>query len=40
MGRLEEGYPRLAKREGELEGAVVVLDRQTGFVRAMVGGRD
>jgi penicillin-binding protein 1B len=37
---LEEGYPRLAKREGELEGAVVVLDPQTGFVRAMVGGRD
>jgi len=37
---LEEGYPRLAKRKGELEGAVVVLDPQTGFVRAMVGGRD
>ncbi|HEY7470780.1 MAG TPA: PBP1A family penicillin-binding protein [Gemmatimonadota bacterium] len=37
---LEEGYPRLRKRKGDLEGAVVVLDPQTGFVRAMVGGRD
>ncbi|MFN2383163.1 MAG: PBP1A family penicillin-binding protein [Gemmatimonadota bacterium] len=37
---LEEGYPRLKKRAGELEGAVVVMDPQTGFVRAMVGGRD
>ncbi|HET9334651.1 MAG TPA: PBP1A family penicillin-binding protein [Gemmatimonadota bacterium] len=37
---LEEGYPRLAKRKGELQGAVVVVDPQTGFVRAMVGGRD
>jgi penicillin-binding protein 1B len=40
LDHLEEGYPRLAKRAGELEGAVVVLDPQTGFVRAMVGGRD
>jgi len=40
LDHLEEGYPRLAKREGELEGAVVALDPQTGFVRAMVGGRD
>jgi penicillin-binding protein 1B len=40
LEHLEEGYPRLAKREGELQGAVVVVDPQTGFVRAMVGGRD
>ncbi len=40
LAHLEEGYPRLARRKGELEGAVVVLDPQTGFVRAMVGGRD
>lgn len=40
LDHLEEGYPRLAKRAGDLEGAVVVLDPQTGFVRAMVGGRD
>jgi penicillin-binding protein 1B len=40
LEHLEKGYPRLAKRKGELEGAVVVLDPQTGFVRAMVGGRD
>ncbi len=40
LDHLEEGYPRLAKRAGELEGSVVVLDPQTGFVRAMVGGRD
>jgi penicillin-binding protein 1B len=40
LADLEEGYPRLAKRKGDLEGAVVVLDPQTGFVRAMVGGRD
>ncbi len=37
---LEEGYPRLQKRAGELQGAVVVVDPQTGFVRAMVGGRE
>jgi penicillin-binding protein 1B len=40
LDHLEEGYPRLARRKGDLEGAVVVLDPQTGFVRAMVGGRD
>jgi penicillin-binding protein 1B len=40
LEHLEKGYPRLARRKGELEGAVVVLDPQTGFVRAMVGGRD
>ncbi|CAN5140958.1 penicillin-binding protein 1B [soil metagenome] len=40
LEHLEEGYPRLKKRAGELEGAVVVIDPQTGFVRAMVGGRD
>lgn len=37
---LEDGYPRLRRRQGELEGAIVVMDPQTGFVRAMVGGRD
>ncbi|HUP01807.1 MAG TPA: PBP1A family penicillin-binding protein [Gemmatimonadota bacterium] len=40
LEHLEEGYPRLEKRAGELEGAVVVIDPQTGFVRAMIGGRD
>ncbi|MDX1624499.1 MAG: PBP1A family penicillin-binding protein [Gemmatimonadota bacterium] len=40
LTHLEEGYPRLRKRAGELQGAFVVLDPQTGFVRAMVGGRD
>jgi penicillin-binding protein 1B len=40
LEHLEEGYPRLKKTAGELEGAVVVIDPQTGFVRAMVGGRD
>jgi len=40
LEHLEEGYPRLARRRGELQGALVVLDPQTGFVRAMVGGRD
>jgi penicillin-binding protein 1B len=40
IDHLEEGYPRLERRRGELEGSVVVLDPQTGFVRAMVGGRD
>jgi penicillin-binding protein 1B len=40
IDNLEEGYPRLRRRRGELEGAVVVMDPQTGFVRAMVGGRD
>ncbi len=40
LAHLEDGYPRIARRKGELEGAVVVLDPQTGFVRAMVGGRD
>lgn len=40
LAHLEEGYPRLARRKGELQGAFVVLDPQTGFVRAMVGGRN
>lgn len=40
LEHLEEGYPRLKKRAGELEGAIVAVDPQTGFVRAMVGGRD
>ncbi len=40
LDHLEEGYPRLQRRKGELEGAFVALDPQTGFVRAMVGGRD
>jgi penicillin-binding protein 1B len=40
LDHLEEGYPRLQRRKGELEGALVALDPQTGFVRAMVGGRD
>lgn len=40
LEQLEKDYPRLAKRAGELEGALVVVDPRTGFVRAMVGGRD
>ena len=40
IDNLEEGYPRLREKAGQLEGALVALDPQTGFVRAMVGGRD
>ena len=42
LKRLEESYPFLRKRgeEDHLEGAIVVLQPQTGEIKAMVGGRD
>jgi penicillin-binding protein 1B len=40
LERLESDYRSLRKTAGELEGAMVVLDPQTGYVRALVGGRD
>ncbi len=40
LKHLEEGYPALRKTAGELEGAIVVIDPQTGYVKALVGGRD
>jgi penicillin-binding protein 1B len=40
LERLESGYRSLRKTAGQLEGAMVVLDPQTGYVRALVGGRD
>ncbi|MFN2431594.1 MAG: PBP1A family penicillin-binding protein [Gemmatimonadota bacterium] len=40
LEHLEEGYPALRKTPGELEGAIVVIDPQTGYVKALVGGRD
>ena len=39
LARLESRYPFLASR-GDLQGALVALDPQTGGIRAMVGGRD
>ncbi len=40
LAHLEKGYPALQKTAGQLEGAVVVIDPQTGYVKALVGGRD
>ncbi|MEK6602016.1 MAG: PBP1A family penicillin-binding protein [Candidatus Binatota bacterium] len=42
LKRLEESYPFLRKRgeEDHLEGAIVVIQPQTGEIKAMVGGRD
>ncbi|MBA2566097.1 MAG: PBP1A family penicillin-binding protein [Gemmatimonadetes bacterium] len=40
LDHLEEGYPSLRKTAGQLEGAFVVIDPQTGYVKALVGGRD
>ena len=37
---LEKRYTRLRRADEPLEGAVVAIDADTGFVRAMVGGRD
>lgn len=42
LKRLEESYPFLRTRgeEDHLEGAIVVIQPQTGEIKAMVGGRD
>jgi penicillin-binding protein 1B len=40
LQHLEEGYPSLRKTAGQLEGAIVVIDPHTGYVKALVGGRD
>jgi penicillin-binding protein 1B len=40
LGHLEDGYPALKKTRGELEGAIIVIDPQTGYVKGLVGGRD
>jgi penicillin-binding protein 1B len=38
---LERAYPRLKKADDDpLEGAIVVLEARTGYVRALAGGRD
>jgi penicillin-binding protein 1B len=37
---LEKQHPRLRRSDQPLQGAIVLLDARTGFVRAMVGGRD
>lgn len=40
LARLEQQYPALSGGDSPLQGAVVVLDAQTGHLRAMVGGRE
>jgi penicillin-binding protein 1B len=40
LDALERSYPRLTKGSEPVEGAVVVLDAHTGFVRGLAGGRD
>ncbi len=40
IANLEKGYPALKKIAGQLEGAILVIDPQTGYVKALVGGRD
>jgi penicillin-binding protein 1B len=40
LENLERAYPRLAKADSPIEGAMVVLEAETGYVRALVGGRD
>ena len=38
---LERTYPRLKKADDNpLEGAIVVLEARTGYVRGLAGGRD
>jgi penicillin-binding protein 1B len=37
---LEKSYPKLAEGQEPLQAAIVVIQPQTGFIRAMVGGRD
>jgi 1A family penicillin-binding protein len=39
LAALEKRHPKLAER-GRIEGAAVTLDAESGFTRAMVGGRD
>lgn len=40
LAKLEQQYPALREGESPLQGAVVVLEAQTGQLRAMVGGRE
>ncbi len=40
LAKLEQQHPALKEGESPLQGAVVVLEAQTGQLRAMVGGRE
>ncbi len=40
LADLEGKYPRLVKADAPLESALVAVDGRTGYVRALVGGRD
>jgi 1A family penicillin-binding protein len=40
LDRLERSYRRLTKPADPLEGAIVALECQTGYVRGLAGGRD
>ncbi len=42
LARLEESFPELAREEPEkkLQGALIVMQPKTGYILAMVGGRD
>jgi penicillin-binding protein 1B len=40
LAKLEKSYPHLIHSPDSMQGAVVVLDPKTGFVLALVGGRD
>jgi penicillin-binding protein 1B len=40
LSNLEKSYPRLTKPDEPLEGAIVVLEAETGYVRGLAGGRD
>ena len=40
LAELERGHARLRRGDDRLEGAAVVVEAATGFVRAMAGGRD
>lgn len=40
LAKLEHAYPALKESEPSLQGAVLVLEAQSGHVLAMVGGRD
>jgi penicillin-binding protein 1B len=40
LARLESANPKLQKNDGKLQGAIVVMQPKTGYILAMVGGRD
>jgi len=40
LARLESDHPKLRRKKGTLQGAVVEIDPASGEVRALVGGRD